>query len=131
MVYTPPTISTIATEIRSALGAQLEFDARRLAFSFVERWDNAAVSKRVALVATRPPSTGDQRFDALLAAIVEYLCARDEVLAPQWVDEEDRFLEAWWFMSGMPSLYADAIAHSPISFARRGVFITQDALSYA
>ncbi len=53
------------------------------------------------------------------------------MLAPAWVEDEYRFLDQWWFVSGIKSLHADAIAHSPISFARRGVFITAGALTYA
>jgi hypothetical protein len=34
-------------------------------------------------------------------------------------------------VSGLRSLHADALVHSPISFARRGVFIAGDALTYA
>ena len=67
----------------------------------------------------------------MLAAIAEYLCAREGWLAPPWVEDQSRFLDQWWFVSGMRSLHADAIVHSPISFARRGVFITSGALSYA
>jgi len=78
-----------------------------------------------------PPPTGDVRYDALLAAIVEFICARQSMVAPSWVDDSDRFLSTWWFVSGMLSLHADAIVHSPISFARRGVFVTEDALTYA
>jgi hypothetical protein len=131
MPYRPPTISEIANEIREALVNDQGFEARRLAFSFVERWDNASTQDRVAMVSNAPGPTGDRRFDGLLAALVEYLCARQGTTAPVWVEEDSRFLEEWWFMSGMPSLYANALAHSPISFARRGVFITEDALTYA
>jgi hypothetical protein len=83
------------------------------------------------MLSTSPASVGDRRYDALLAAIAEYLCARSGMLAPTWVEGEYRFLEQWWFVSGIKSLHADAIAHSPISFARRGVFITAGALTYA
>ena len=83
------------------------------------------------MVETEPSSTGDPRFDTLIAAIVEFCCARDLRPPPIWVEDPGRFLERWWFVSGRRSLHADAIAHSPISFARRGVFITENALSYA
>lgn len=72
---------------------------------------------------------GAVRFDALLAAIVEFVCTRHSGSAPSWVDRPGRFLSEWWFVSGMPTLHADAIAHSPMSFARRDIFITEDALT--
>ena len=105
--------------------------ALRLAFRCVELFESAPVEERAALVATSPELVGDPRYDALLAAIAEYLCARSDMLPPDWVEDEFRFLEQWWFVSGVRSLHADAIAHSPISFARRGVFITAGALAYA
>jgi len=53
------------------------------------------------------------------------------MVAPTWVNEPSRFLDTWWFVSELRSLHADALVHTPISFSRRGVFITGDALTYA
>jgi hypothetical protein len=55
----------------------------------------------------------------MLAALAEYSCVRHG------------FLEQWWFVPGMKSLHANAMVHRPISFKRRGVFITEGALTYA
>ncbi|HET9690949.1 MAG TPA: hypothetical protein VFP61_07330 [Acidimicrobiales bacterium] len=125
--------------VASAIGASLlepggpagEAEARRLAFSFVETIDGASSEEVEALVAAPPATTGDHRFDALVAAVVEHACTKRSMPSPAWVNEPHRFLSTWWFMSEMPSLHADAIVHSPISFARRGVFITSGALTYA
>jgi hypothetical protein len=105
--------------------------ARRLAFRFVEQFDKADDSDRRRMVAQPPAPTGQDRYDAMLAALVEYSCACWGLNPPAWVDEADRFLEQWWFVSGMRSLHANAIVHSPISFKRRGVFITEGTLAYA
>lgn len=67
----------------------------------------------------------------MLAGIVEYACATHLVLAPAWVDAPEYFLDEFWFVSGVKSLHADAMMHGPISFKRRGVFLTQGALTYA
>ena len=106
-------------------------EARRLAFSFVEVFERSDVVDRQQIVAEEPGGTGDTGFDALLAAIVEHVCAKASIAVPDWVDEPSRFLETWWFLSGLRSLHADALVHTPISFARRGLFITGDALTYA
>lgn len=121
----------VAHEISRSLGRRDEAEARRLVFSFVESYDSATEEERTRMIVDEPSGTGDERFDALIAALVEFVCARHTRVAPSWVDKPSRFLDRWWFMSGMPSLHANAIAHSPISFARRGVFITEDALTYA
>lgn len=106
-------------------------EAIRLAFSFVENYEKADAAVRGGLIDIRPDSTGDHRFDALLAAIAEHLCAADSIPGPSWAGEADRFLDEWWFVAGLRSMEADALVHSPISFARRGIFVTADALTYA
>lgn len=111
--------------------ARGESESIRLAFSFVEVYERAPVPERVHLLEDCPEPVGDARFDALLAALAEHLCAEDEREAPAWVGHESRFLDTWWFVAAMRSLEADAIVHSPISFARRGVFLVDGALSYA
>ena len=127
------TIDEVACQIREALSndGQGEATARRLAFSFVEEFDRAGASDRLAMVTERPMPTSDPRYDALLAGLVEHLCARWEVAIPAWVEDPERFIVPWWFVSGLKRLHAAALAESPISLARRGVFLTANALSYA
>ena len=131
MAYVRPSIAEVGFEIGECLSGRDEAAALRLAFRCVEHFDRAPVDVRQDIVEPEPTSTGDARFDALLAAMAEYLCAPEGRPAPRWVEGASRFLDQWWFVSGMQSLHADAIAHSPISFARRGVFITSGALTYA
>ena len=131
MAYQRPNIADVGLEIGKCLCVGDDPGALRLAFRCVELVERAPVDDRQYLVASEPVPTGDERYDALLAAITEYLCTRQGLLAPPWVEDPSRFLDQWWFVSGIQSLHADAIAHSPISFARRGVFITAGALAYA
>lgn len=105
--------------------------ARRLAFRFVEQFDKADDADRHRMIESAPDPTGDLRFDALLASLVEYSCVHHDINPPLWVEDPERFLREWWFVSGLRSLHADAIVHSPISFKRRGVFINEDSLTYA
>jgi hypothetical protein len=131
MVYRPPTISEVADEVAGCLGEDEEAAARRLAFRFVEQFDKAGDADRLRMIEVAPGPTGDLRYDALLASLVEYCCVRHDVHPPPWVADPGRFLQEWWFVSGIRSLHADAIVHSPISFKRRGVFIAEDSLRYA
>lgn len=108
-----------------------EAEALRIALSFVETYEEADLDDRASLVERRPESVGDGRFDALLAALAEHLRAKDDAPAPAWAEAPDRFLETWWFVAGLRNLEADALVHSPVSFARRGIFVTADALTYA
>ena len=128
-------LADTAHAIRASLAgpdrARGESESIRLAFSFIKLYERASVQERVHLLEECPETVGDPRFDALLAALAEHLCAERGSESPAWVSHASRFLETWWFVAGMKSLEADALVHSPISFARRGVFIADGALSYA
>jgi hypothetical protein len=56
-----------------SIAAGSEREALRLAFQFVERYDRAPAEKRPRMVEDEPGATGDPHFDALIAAIVEFL----------------------------------------------------------
>ena len=71
-----------------------------------------------------PPSTGDTRVDAAFAALAEHLARRDGWPVPSWVSESAR----WWFVTDLVGLPPRALVNSPLSFRKRGVYITCDAL---
>jgi len=125
------TAESVAIAVAEALAADRETEAIRIAFGLLQEFDKATADDRRLMVASRPPRTGDPRYDAMLAALVEHLCSGAGMPAPRWVEDPERFVEPWWFVSGLASLHAGALAESPISFARRGVFICDGALSYA
>lgn len=125
------TAQAIKASLAGADRARAESESLRLAFSFIEVYERAPVLDRVHLLDNCPEPVGDPRFDALLAALAEHLCAQYGSESPAWVGDANRFLDTWWFVAGMKSLEADAFVHSPISFARRGVFLADGALSYA
>jgi hypothetical protein len=124
-------VRELAEEIAACLAKGDSSAATRLAFRFIERYDRSDWETRVLITAEPPQTTGSDRYDALVAGMVEFACASHGVVAPSWVNNESFFLSEWWFVSGVSSLHADALVHSPISLARRGVFVTQGALEYA
>lgn len=131
MTYRPPGIADVAAEVRRCLAEGDEASALRLSFRCVEVFERAPAEEHDDLVSIPPALVGDRRFDALLAAVAEYLCIRSGMPPPAWVEDQCRFLQKRWFVSGIRSLHADTIANSPVSFSRRGVFITEGALTYA
>jgi hypothetical protein len=131
MAFRWPTIAEVGAKVAACLAEGDEDAGRRLAFRFVEQFDKADEADRHRMVLQAPPPTGERRFDALLASVVEYSCVHHGVIPPSWVNDSSRFLDEWWFVSGVGSLHANAVVHSPISFKRRGVFIAQDSLTYA
>lgn len=131
MTWYESSVSEVGEEISACLAKGDSNSAIRLAFRFLERYDKSDWETRRRITFEPPMSTGNDRFDALLAGIVEYACASHGLVAPSWVEAENYFLNVWWFVSGMESLHANALVHSPISLARRGIFVTQGALEYA
>lgn len=103
----------------------------RLCLQFIDDFREADASIRGDLLRTAPGSTGDQRWDAFLAALAEHLAYHDGLPVPRWADRGDRFLKSWWFLSDLPSVRAAALAESPAAFRRRGVFITDDLFARA
>lgn len=70
-----------------------EVDRRRLVLEFVEEYRWESVDDRGRILSERPPPTGDERYDALLAALAEHLAYHDNLDIPEWVYDDDRFLE--------------------------------------
>jgi hypothetical protein len=67
--------------------------------------------------------------DAYLAALAEYLTARDRLSdAPAWTEKPERFLREPFFAGGLESLKA-ILVESPSAFRRRLIFISADGLS--
>jgi hypothetical protein len=62
--------------------------------------------------------------DAYLAAYVDWLCERNGIEAPAWVDEPERIAGKAWF--DLPSFWQDSFVHAPGAFRRRGVFTRPD-----
>jgi transcriptional regulator with XRE-family HTH domain len=102
----------------------------RLVFEFLRAAGEDGHSLRL-LVAAEPAPTGDERFDALLAAIAEDLCVHAGIRPPSWVHDDDRFLNGLWWVSELPSARAGALVHAPASYRRRGVMIARHDLEAA
>ena len=75
----------------------------------------------VALLAERPVLTGNAEADALLGGIAELLAVTRGTAAPNWVQDPERFLDRFWFVSDVPGFRAVALAQTPVSLKRRGV----------
>lgn len=82
----------------------------------------------LALVADRPGSTGDRRFDALLAAVVEDACARLGAPPPSWTQEAERFVKPFWYLSEVDGLHWWEFSTAPGAFVRHGVLAAEEEL---
>lgn len=120
-------MAEVAKDVAALLADEGSSSAWRRLLDFVDDFRESSVPGRRWLVEDPPPSTGDGRFDAALAALVEFLCTEASTSFPSWTDEPERFAEPWWFVSGMRGFEAMAFRDSPIAFARHGVFVNDGA----
>jgi hypothetical protein len=79
-----------------------------------------SLTDRAAFYAA-PSTTGDPRWDALLAAVVEEDHLHAGQPAPAWT--RGHTLRNFWFVPENPDLHAYAFAHSPMSMQVRGVML--------
>lgn len=126
--YQPMTLVALGRRLAQA---DSESGRRRLVLEFVEEYRWEPTDHRYGLLDARPAPTGDQRYDALLAALAEHLAYHSDLPVPDWAYEDDRFLDQWWFPVDLPAVRAEALVHSPGAFRIRGIFIGSGALDRA
>jgi hypothetical protein len=86
------------------------------------------VARAAAMWSAEPAPTGDRRVDAAFAALGEHVARRDGWPVPRWTREARREAEPWWFVTSLRGMHPRALVESPLSFRKRGVFITASAL---
>jgi len=122
------TLKAVAEEIRRALQSpeantpRTEGDPWIPVRNFLDDF-YANPNNRQEMIADEPETTGDKRFDVYLAALAEHLAYHYNLSTPQWVADNKRFLDTWWFPTEFKSLRAMALVESPAAFRRRGIFV--------
>jgi hypothetical protein len=124
------TLGSLAEVVRSELGEDCPNQ------NFLLRMIAQAISDYRALSSVedqnrfmqRPESTGDRRWDAMLAAVAEREARRSGRAIPEWVYDSEFVLSPWWFLSPTESLRAYSLQHSAPEFAVRNIFIDADSL---
>jgi hypothetical protein len=84
----------------------------------------------VELIQDPPTTTGNSRYDALIAGLVEYVCLTKGVAPPTWVDDPWRTTEGWC-ISGISDLAEIERKESPPPFSKRGVYLVEQSLTRA
>jgi transcriptional regulator with XRE-family HTH domain len=110
-------------EIRHFLANQDPVGALRVIWQLAADLNAAEPPLRVALCVTPPPSTGDQRYDALIAAVVDHELTRDHLPRPRWLDEPWRTLDTPWDLEPVASLRPEARDATPPAIAARGIYL--------
>lgn len=124
-------LCALASEIEGDLRQGRERDALRLIFGFADDFRGSSRAGRHELLREEPPPTGEERFDAALAATAEHFAREGAMAPPPWVDGPTRFVEPWWFVASSPGLEAYVFANTPAVFARHGVFMAREVFDRA
>lgn len=120
LLTVPACVAAIRSDVRSgkaSTGDTLRY-VRETINNTVFVLDDA--TDRAAFFA-EPSTTGDRRWDALIAGVVDYLAGKHGFDRPDWT--AGRYVTPFWFVGSTPALHAYAYAHSPAPLAYRGVFI--------
>lgn len=81
----------------------------------------------VRMFAATPGLTGDRRIDAAIAALCEYLAARDGWKPPKWTKAECRYSEPWYLTEY--KVFQRLADEAPVeAFQRHGVRISAETL---
>lgn len=116
------TAEAIRAELRRG---DTDFALRILARALADLHALDTPADRTAFLAG-PPSTGDHRWDALLAAAVARACRHLDLPAPAWT--RTPALAVWWFPVFDPVLAARTMQRTPPDFAARGIWLDATAL---
>ncbi|MDZ7292621.1 MAG: hypothetical protein ONB44_21580 [candidate division KSB1 bacterium] len=105
----------------------IEADPQNWAIHLMDFVDDFRHYKDLSAIA-EPFLLTNERWDALLASTVEYLCDEIGMESPEWVQKVPA-CKAPWFVAGIESLKAIAIVESPLHFRLRKIFVLENFLS--
>jgi hypothetical protein len=126
MGYRPMTLADLAGRLARTADGKVRW---KLVWEYLEeyRWEPADVQP--SLLRDEPPPVGDERWDALLAALAEHLDAQHDLAPPQWADS--RVLRRAWFPAELQVQRADALVWAPAAFRKHGVDLSSRDLEAA
>lgn len=127
--FRTPTVYEVAEVIREDLNEGQLRHAFRAIIQLNDNFDAVDPATQVAIAITPPVPTGDARFDALIAGLVEYKLDRTHLPKPTWLSDIRFFLDTPWDVEELPQLQAEARALTPEQFVHHGVFI--DPINFA
>jgi hypothetical protein len=124
--YEPMSLSRLAQHLASTADERVRW---KLVWEFLEeyRWESAQV--QVDLLRVEPALIGDERWDALLAALAEHLCAQHDLAPPAWT--ESRVLRRPWFPAELAVQRVEALVRAPAAFRKHGVYLSAHDLTAA
>ena len=105
--------------------------ALRAVIDFKDALGPATAADFAHLVELPPGPTGETRWDALIAAVVEDESAARDVPPPSWTNERSRFVRPFWYLSDNKALHSWELATAPGAYLRHGVLASVEELESA
>lgn len=125
-----PTYALTLAEAAQAISRATDNRTRlRIFFEFSRGADESGLAA-LPLISVEPPTTGDERYDALLAAIAEHIATRYGLPGPLWSITAERFLHSPWWVATLASARSQAVLWTPASFRRRGIYLDRHDLTH-
>ena len=124
--YRPMTVADLAAHLSRTTDDRIRW---KLVWEFLEEYRWEPSDARPYLLRDEPPPLGDERWDALLAALAEHLAAKDDLAPPAWT--ESRVLRRPWFPAELRVQRADALVRAPAAFRKHGVYLSAADLEAA
>ena len=124
--YQPMTLADLAGHLSRTSDDKIRW---KLVWEFLEeyRWEPA--NSQVEMLRPEPPALGEERWDAVLAALAEHLAAQHDLAPPSWADK--RVLKRPWFPAELAIQRADALVWAPAAFRKHGVYLSVQDLAAA
>lgn len=118
-------MTDLAVSIAAAIGRGADKgELLRYVRQFVMDCDNGDPAEMIAF---EPASTGDERWDALIAGVVEDVAFRHRIPAPAWALDAPP-LAAWWFVTDFERAHPTVFIETPATISRHGVYIQRASL---
>ena len=124
--YSPMRLADLASHLSRAANDKTRW---KLVWEFLEEYRWELKNCQPELLQDEPPTTGDERWDVLLAALAEHLAAQHDLAPPAWT--ELRILDRPWFPSQLQVQRTDALVHAPAAFRKHGVYLSAADLEAA
>ncbi len=120
------TAERVATSLAGGSGG--EDAALRAVLDLRDTLQKADAAKLDGLTREAPRLSGDRRFDAFVAGVVEEAYARHRLEPPGWTQESSRFVRPFWYLSGIQDLHWWEFSTAPGPLLRHGVLAARAEL---
>jgi len=120
------TLAQLAIQLADTADDKLRW---KLVWEFLEEYRWEPLRAQPSLLEDEPSPIGDERWDAFLAALAEYLAAKHDLAPPAWA--ELRVLRRPWFPAELKVQRAEALVCAPTAFRKHGVYLAASDLQAA